>query len=142
MIRQAQVADEPQIMTIWLNGNFEAHNFVPQDYWQRHYEETRAMLGQADIYVYEIDGKILGFAGLMADYLAGIFVASAAQSKGIGQALLAAVKADHARITLHVYQKNQHAVNFYKRAGFKIHEEDIDETTGENEFEMTWQRAN
>ena len=53
MIRKLQKADTDQVMQIWLNGNVEAHPFVPKDYWVSNYEMVREQLLEADVFVYE-----------------------------------------------------------------------------------------
>ncbi|MFR7971908.1 MAG: hypothetical protein ACLU8C_05935 [Lacrimispora saccharolytica] len=74
MIRMFDACDLDQVMELWLNGNIEAHDFIPRNYWESNAPMVREQLLQAEIYVYETDGKILGFVGLQGDYLAGIFV--------------------------------------------------------------------
>ena len=34
MIRTFKKEDTEAVMRIWLNGNLEAHGFVPADYWR------------------------------------------------------------------------------------------------------------
>lgn len=74
MIRMFDARDLDQVMELWLNGNIEAHDFIPRNYWESNAPMVQEQLLQAEIYVYETDGKILGFVGLQGDYLAGIFV--------------------------------------------------------------------
>ena len=61
-----------------------------------------------------------------------------AQSQGIGKRLLDFVKERKEFLRLGVYQKNERAVQFYKREGFQIESENVDEDTGEKEYIMTW----
>ena len=96
------------------------------------------MLPQAEIYVWEEDGQIQGFAGLYEDYIAGIFVLEQAQSKGIGGQLLNYIKGRKPYLSLKVYQQNIRAVKFYKREGFQIKKESADQETGEKEYTMEW----
>ena len=41
---------------------------------------------------------------------------------------------------LNVYQKNARAISFYKREGFSIQCEGLDEATGEKEYTMLWKQ--
>ena len=43
-------------------------------------------------------------------------------------------------LTLKVYQKNINAINFYKKSGFIIVNENIDESTNEVEYIMSWRK--
>lgn len=142
MIRTAQKTDMEQLLQIWLNSNIDAHDFIPQKYWIDNYPLVADQLPQADIYLYEADGNIYGFVGVMDGYIAGIFVDKAHRSAGIGRQLLNHVKALYPTLSLGVYQKNQRAVRFYLREGFAINKEQLDESTGEIEYSMFWQRNN
>ena len=140
MIRTFEKNDLDVVMQIWLDTNVEAHNFIPEEYWTDHYQIVKNMLPRAEIYVYEDDStsKIEGFIGLSDYYIEGIFVRDAMQSRGIGRQLLNFVKSVKPALSLSVYQKNTHAVFFYQREQFVIQSENIDDSTGEKEFIMTW----
>ena len=127
-----------QIMQIWLEGNIEAHDFGPKDYWISNYPMVQKQILHADIYVYETDGKIQGFVGMIDNYLAGIFVDRNCRSFGIGHQLLNHVKSIHPVLELHVYQKNRRAVEFYLGEGFSVTSESVDGETGELEYTMSW----
>lgn len=140
MIREAKTEDIDRIMKIWLSENVKTHSFVPKSYWEEHFEMVKEMLPQAELYVYEEQNKILGFIGLMDNYIAGIFVDSKIQSKGIGKQLLDYVKDKKESLILGVYQKNERAIKFYQRENFVIQSEDVDEDTGEYENIMLWKK--
>lgn len=125
-------------MDLWLTSNLEAHPFVVPAYWEQNFNMVKELLPQAEVWVYERDFHILGFMGITDGYIAGIFVDSSARSKGIGKELLDWAKQQHDRLTLHVYEKNQRAVNFYLREGFLIQTAQFDESTKETEFAMIW----
>ena len=93
---------------------------------------------QADIYVYEQDKEIQGFVGMVEDYLAGIFVAEKCRSMGVGKDLLDCVKKNCPAFSLHVYQNNWRAVDFYLREGLSVVSKGIDEDTAEAEYTMAW----
>lgn len=139
MIRKMELRDLDAVMEIWLDSNEQAHDFVPEKYWKNHFEEVRSILPESEVYVYESEGKIQGFAGLMEDYIAGIFVAEKFRSKGIGKLLMKYMKGKKQKLRLSVYIKNQAAVRFYQREDFQIRTESVDEATGEAEYEMTWE---
>lgn len=95
---------------------------------------------KADIFVYDLNGEIKGFIGLMDEYIAGIFVDKAYRSQGIGRQLLEYVKQLHSTLSLNVYQKNERALRFYRENGFTIVSKQNDEHTGEIEFTMIWNK--
>lgn len=138
MIREFQTSDTEQVMQIWLNGNEDAHPFISKEYWRSHFSEVREQLSQAEVSVYERDGKIQGFIGIADGYIAGIFVDRSHRSCGIGKQLLKYVKQTHNALSLGVYQKNKRAVELYLHEGFSIVSDALDEATGETEYTMIW----
>lgn len=129
-------------MQIWLDTNIKTHNFIQKEYWTDHYARVKNLLPRAEIYVYETNntGQATGFIGLTDNYIEGIFVREAIQSKGIGKELLDYVKEIRSSLYLNVYQKNTRAILFYLRERFEIQSESIDESTNEKEFIMTWSK--
>ncbi len=142
MIRTFRENDLIIVMQIWLEVNINAYNFIPKEYWTANYEMVKEILPKAEIYVYEdnITNQIDGFIGLIDNYIAGLFVKEAAQSKGIGKQLLDYVKSIKPDMSLSVYQKNIRAVDFYQREQFQIQSENLDENTNEKEFIMFWSK--
>ena len=142
MIRAFQPPDLASVAEIWLETNISAHDFIPAQYWRDNFDGVKEQLLQAELYVDEDEGtrQIPGFIGLSGGYIAGIFIRGGAQSRGIGKRLLDFVKDRREELTLHVYQKNPRAVRFYRREGFIIHGESVDEHTGEAEYSMVWKR--
>lgn len=138
MIRKFETKDAKRVMQIWLEANIETHDFVPSNYWLSQYQLVQEQLLQADICVYEQDGKIQGFVGMMNDYLAGIFVDKKCRSMGIGKDLLECVKKNYPTFSLNVYQKNRRAVDFYLREGLSVASKGIDEDTTEMDYTMAW----
>jgi GNAT superfamily N-acetyltransferase len=140
MIRKFNINELEIVMEIWLNTNIEAHDFVNTSYWQRNYDMVRNMLPVASIFVYEDNDQIQGYIGLMDNYIAGMFINSSSQSKGIGKGLLNYAKDINSELLLKVYKKNVRAVKFYLRENFKVLKEQIDENTDEVELVMKWIR--
>lgn len=138
MIRKFKTDDLEQVMELWLATNISAHDFISAKYWHANYGLVKKMLPQANIWVYEKNNEIWGFIGLQGTYIAGIFVADKAQGKGIGSKLLAKAKQQKQQLSLAVYAKNERALNFYRRADFVVVKEQLDEATGQVEYQMEW----
>lgn len=139
MIRHLNETDLTEILSVWINTNLQAHSFIPAEYWKENYDIVKQMLPQAEVYVYEQNGHIAGFIGLMEQEIAGLFVQDTLQSKGIGKQLLDYVKKRKSCLTLHAYRKNQRAVQFYLREQFHIQSQETDSSTGEREYVMKWE---
>ena len=52
MTRKFQHADMERVMQIWLEGNLQAHGFVPESYWRGNFDVVRGMLPESELYVY------------------------------------------------------------------------------------------
>lgn len=140
MIRKFEIKDLERVMDIWLNTNIKAHFFVSEEYWIENFHIVKGMLPEAELYVYEMNGKIEGFVGIDNGYIAGIFVSENMQSKGIGKKLLDKCKAEYSELMLNVYEKNIKAIKFYEREGFSIGKKSMDENTSERELQMIWSK--
>lgn len=112
MIRTFEEKDLDRIMELWLFTNLSAHEFVKSEYWKNNFDAVKAMMPEAEIYVYEENEEIQGFIGVMDHYIAGIFVSEQYQSKGIGKKLLDYVKDKNNKLSLSVYEKNERAIHF------------------------------
>ncbi len=141
MIRTARPADLEHVAALWLNTNRSAHRFIPAAYWEGNFLLVKELLGQAEVYVWEDGGCILGFIGLNGEHIEGIFVDSQSQGQGIGKHLLDFAKGRKQRLTLNVYQKNARAIRFYQREGFVLSAAGQDPDTGEADYEMLWEPA-
>lgn len=140
MIRKFKKSDINDVMQIWENENIKAHKFISKEYWESNYNFVKESLPKAEIYVYIIKEKIVGFVGLDNNYIEGIFVDTNNQCNGIGTSLLNKVKESRNSLTLSVYKKNKNAISFYKKNGFVITNENMDNNTKEIEYTMTWNK--
>jgi len=103
MIRDFQNHDIDTVMKIWLETNTTAHDFIENGYWHSNFDAVKKILPNATIFVYEHNGSVRGFIGLMDSYIAGIFICNELQSKGIGKQLLNYVKYKYNELTLQVF---------------------------------------
>ncbi len=140
MIRKFKNEDINIIMQIWINENIKIHNFISKEYWKNNYDYVKNILPEAEIYVYVLQGKIIGFIGINENYIEGIFVKANNQCKGIGTSLLNKVKENKNTLTLKVYEKNINAINFYKKNNFKTIKEVFDKRLKEKEYIMIWEK--
>lgn len=140
MIRKATKTDTDKIMRIWLETSKKAHDFVPADFWEKKFSEVRDVyLPLAETFVFEDRHKVKGFVSVLSDsFIGALFVDNAFQRQSIGSKLLAYVRQKRPSLTLSVYAKNQPAINFYQKNGFKIIAERKDDQTNENELIMSW----
>lgn len=140
MIRVFEETDLDKIVQIWLDASIIAHDFIPSTYWKEKAEDMKNLyLPASKTFVYQNDTVILGFISMVDNYIAAIFVNPESQGQGIGKQLIEYIKKQHTLITLGVYSKNIRSIDFYKRQGFVITNEKIEENTGEFETLMELQ---
>ncbi|MCH1918357.1 N-acetyltransferase [Shewanella sp. A3A] len=138
MIRQYNPHDLDSVLEIWLEASVKAHDFISAEFWESQVENMRNIyIPASEVYVFEVDSKVVGFYALYENNLAAIFVSPAFQGKGIGKQLLSHAKAQRAVLGLSVYKENQASYQFYLSQGFTVVSEQLDEHTGHPEFTMS-----
>ena len=140
IIRKFNEFDLKRVMRIWYDGNLEAHDFVDKNYWERNFGYVKRSLPESEVYVYEIDGYVVGFVGIDEGYIAGLFVDREYRGVGIGTKLIDYVKELYDFFTLHVFENNYGAVTFYENRGLIKKEESVHEDLGEVEYLMYYRR--
>lgn len=139
VIRKYKNLDIDDIMDIWLKTNIASHKFIQESYWRDNYGYVKSALPVAEIFVYEESGIIKGFVGIVDHtFIAGLFVLPEYQGMGIGKKLINECKLVCERLELCVYIKNKNATEFYKKNGFEVKEEKVDNKTQEKEYVMQW----
>ena len=114
MVKEFDLLKIHEVMQLWLDTNIAVHDFIPKEYWTDNYEIVKKMLPYSEILVYEED-VIYGFIGIInKSYIAGLFISKQFQKHGIGTKLLDECKKRYPCLTLDVYVKNEHAINFYQ----------------------------
>lgn len=143
MIREYQESDQDIVVNIWLEASVKAHHFLPRAYWESKAEDMRNIyIPAAKTYVYmeDLSSQVLGFISLVDNYIAAVFVLPECQGQGIGKQLIDDAKERYDRLELGVYVENIDATAFYKKQGFVIVDERMEEHTGYNEYIMVYER--
>lgn len=139
MIRSFESSDMDDVLDIWLEASIKAHDFVDRTFWESKADDMRQIyIPTSETYVFSDNGTIKGFFSFNGDTLAAIFVSPNAQGKGIGQQLMAKAKSLKKKFNLTVYRENHKSIEFYKRCGFTIIKEQVDEHTGHIEILMAY----
>jgi GNAT superfamily N-acetyltransferase len=134
VIRRAGLEDVNAVAALFRRS-FGTLTFLPTLHTP---EEDRAYFGgivaEREVWVWEEDGSILGFAALEDDELTHLYVEPDAHGRGIGGALMERVKERRpAGFQLWVFQQNDNARRFYERRGFVL----VRETDGSDNEERT-----
>ncbi len=143
MIRSYHKKDADLLVDIWLQASLQSHDFVGEDYWRGKSGEIRNVwLPGSQTWVWEENGCCAGFISLVdEEYIGALFVDPAFQKKGIGSKLLNSLQAGRRKLRLKVFARNDHAVGFYRRHGFRVTARQTDTETGEEELLMQWEKV-
>ena len=136
MIREYQAKNLDTIMTIWLQGNEQAHNFIDAEFFKQNFDLVKMLIPMSTIYVQDINGVVVGFIGLTENYISGLYVEKNFRHQGTGSALVEKAKQRHNELMVHVYKQNSDAINFYLSQNFAIVGESINEETNHPEILM------
>lgn len=139
MIRKYEKNDHDRVMEIWLSSNLDTHGFIRREYWQDCFGGVSEAIPLAEVYTALSGDEIVGFIGLNEGHIEGIFVDSAHRSEGVGKSLIDFAKELYPKLSLCVYEKNERAVDFYRREGFLPIRRKPDLSTGETEILMRWE---
>lgn len=140
IIRKFNEFDLKRVMRIWYDGNLEAHDFIDREYWDRNFGYVKRALSEAEVYVYEVNGYVVGFVGIDDGYLEGLFVDKEYRGLGVGTKLVDYIKEKYDFFTLHVFENNYGAITFYENRGLIKKEESVHEDLGEVEYLMYYRR--
>ena len=140
IIRKFQEFDLKKVLRLWYEGNLEAHDFIDREYWDRNLSYVKRVIPEVEVYVYEINGQVVGFVGIDEGYIAGLFVDKEFRGCGVGSKLMDYVKERYDFFTLHVFENNYGAVTFYENRGLLKKEESVHEDLGEVEYLMYYRK--
>ena len=117
MIRKMQKSDIDRVAEIWLDTNLKAHDFISEQYWRSNFDMVKEMFPQAEVYVYEGDGKVQGFIGLDGEYIEGIFVCDEMQSQGDRQSFARLCEKQKVGIALECISEKHSGDTFLSKRG-------------------------
>ncbi|MDR1624080.1 MAG: GNAT family N-acetyltransferase [Tannerellaceae bacterium] len=120
-IRKGQRIDFPEIMNVWESSVKATHDFLKLEDFEFYKRiGSKDFLPAMDLYVLQLDEKIIGFIGVSDKHLEMLFVEANSIGKGYGKALLSYAVEHLGITTLDVNEQNEKALTFYEKAGFRI----------------------
>lgn len=129
MIRAYRDADCDDVLNVWSKASAIAHPFLSREFLS---EERRKIpdvyLPNAETWVWEAEGRVLGFLALIGNEIGALFVDPDYHRSGIGRALLGKAQSEQQVLEVEVFEKNRIGRAFYSRVGFehvtsRVHDE-------------------
>jgi putative acetyltransferase len=119
LIRRARPEDLEAIVGIFRESRAEAMPWLPVLHTaEEDLDHFRGRLGTDEVYVFEREGQVAGFAVLHGDELDGFYVAPEQQRRGVGAALFRHVQQLRPeRFGFWVFRDNARARRFYESRG-------------------------
>ncbi|MFK4824184.1 GNAT family N-acetyltransferase [Paenochrobactrum sp. BZR 588] len=131
LIRPMIADDVVRSADIWLRASKIAHGFLGHELLEEQLQLMKDIyLMQAENWVLVSDDHVMGFVGLIDNFIGGLFVDPDFQGQGFGLKLLQHAQNLKKQLELQVYERNQQAVNFYLKYGFEIIQRDETDDDG------------
>ena len=131
MIRKYRADDLAGLLDVWYDASKVAHPFLTRGFLE---QERRNVIQEhlpiAETWVFEEEGRVVGFIALIGNEVGGIFVTPERHGQGIGRALTDHARASRDHLELEVFEANEIGRGFYDAYGFDIVGGRLDEETG------------
>ncbi len=131
IIRAYREDDLNDVLSVWENASKLAHPFLTSEFLaQERHNIPNVHLPNADTWVAEFDGRVIGFIALLGNEVGAIFVEPEFHGAGVGRALMDKAQELHGDLEVEVFQANSIGRKFYSRYGFEALSERVHEETG------------
>ena len=108
MIRKHREEDLEEILDIWNKASTLTHPFVEDAYVEKVKKDMREIyIPGSETWVYEEEGRVIGFNGMVGNEFGGLFIYPNHQSKGVGQELVKFIRAFHDELEVEVFKLNK-----------------------------------
>lgn len=130
-----------EIIDAWYQASLIAHPFLTVAFLKQEDKNLRELfLPRSQTWVYESQGRVVGFISLLDNEVGGIFVHPSWQRQGIGKALMDKASSLHETLELDVFEANKKGRSFYAKYGFEPVKKYLEETTGEMTIRLRYEK--
>lgn len=131
MIRKYRDQDLDDLLTVWAAASEIAHPFLTQEFLALERDNIPNLyLPNAETWVFEDEGRFVGFVALLGNEVGAIFVHPSHQRRGVGRRLMDKAKELRGELVVEVFKANTIGRAFYARYGFETIAEKVHEQTG------------
>lgn len=131
MIREYQSADCEGVLDVWARASAVAHPFLSEEFQaQERHNIPNMYLPNAETWVWEADGRVVGFISLLGNEIGGLFVDPGFHRTGIGRALVGRAIDLRGELEVEVFEKNWLGRVFYASLGFDRMDQKVHPGTG------------
>jgi putative acetyltransferase len=116
VIRRYRPADLEDVLSVWAGASAVAHPFLSREFLAQDRDNIpNVYLPKADTWVWEADGRVVGFMSLLGNEVGALFVDPAAQRAGIGRALIGKARTLRGELEVEVFKDNLLGRAFYAK---------------------------
>ncbi len=131
IVREYQAEDLDAVLSSWENATRLAHPFMTDEFLDQERDNIPNLyLPNAETWVIEQAGQVIGFIALLGNEVGAIFVQPEFHGTGAGKALMDKAHALRGDLEVEVFEANRIGRHFYQRYGFTPLSESIHEPTG------------
>ncbi len=131
VIRKYQERDLGELLETWAAASAIAHPFLSDEFLASERENIPNLyLPNAETWVFEADGNVVGFIALIGNEVGAIFVHPDHQRNGVGSQLMNKAKDLRGELEVEVFAENSVGRAFYTKSGFGLIEEKVHDQTG------------
>ena len=141
MIRKHEKKDLDVILDIWYKASTLAHPFLEEEFVKQVKTDMREMyIPNSETWVFEENGKVIGFIGMMGNEIGGLFVSPEYHFKGVGTKLVNYAREKFQELEVEVFEKNKIGRAFYQKYGFVNFKNSMHDETGEEVLRMKFSK--
>jgi putative acetyltransferase len=131
VIRKYEPADLEDVLSVWARASAVAHPFLSQEFLELERRNIPDVyLPKADTWVWEADGRVVGFIALLGNEIGALFVDPEFHRSGIGWALVDRARALQGDLEVEVFERNLLGRAFYAKCGFEHMHQTLHDETG------------
>lgn len=133
MIRKYEENDLAELLDAWAAASAIAHPFLSEEFLAAERDNIPNLyLPNAETWVSEVDGRVVGFIALIGNEVGAIFVHPNHQRIGVGSGLLNKAREIREELEVQVFADNAIGRTFYAKSGFEHLQESVHDQTGFN----------
>lgn len=138
-LRPYRPTDVEDVLSTWEKASSLAHPFLSDAFQAEERKMIRDVyLPHSETWVVEVDGRVVGFIGLIGNEIGGLFLQPAYHGRKLGKLMVDKARELHGDLEVEVFEKNTVGRRFYKRYGFRLMETKLEPTTGERMLRLTY----
>ena len=131
MIRRYRPEDLEDVVAVWAAASAVAHPFLSAEFLAVERDNiANVYLPNAETWVWESDGPVVGFISLLGNEVGAIFVDPKFHRAGIGRALMDHARKSRKELEVEVFTRNAIGRAFYAKYGFELLQKKVHHQTG------------